>query len=101
MIRLYLLGDVVFHARSVRRGSPSSFVVGDMPFGSYEVTQEDALKNAIRLVKEAGVNAVKLEGGRRVKDTVKRIVDAGIPVMGHIGCLGISMLTFRFDTTDN
>ena len=70
--------------KAVARAKPRALIVGDMPFGSYEVSKEEAVKNAIKFVK-AGAEAVKLEGGKEVADKVKAIVDSGIPVMGHIG----------------
>lgn len=74
------------HLQAVRRGAPSRFVVGDLPFGSYEVSVEAGLQNALRLVKEAGCDAVKLEGAGKYKlALVERLVDAGIAVMGHVG----------------
>lgn len=79
------LDEVVYHTRMVARAARRALVVGDMPFGSYQVSSEDALRGAIRLVKEGGAHAVKLEGGRRMADTIARIVDAEIPVMGHVG----------------
>lgn len=77
--------DMIHHCKAVRRGAPSRFVVGDMPFGSYELSPEQALKNAFRLVKETGVDAVKLEGGKNRAETVKKLTDSGIAVMGHVG----------------
>ncbi len=77
--------DMLHHASAVRRGVNRAIVVGDMPFMSYQVSQEEALRNAGRFIKEAGCHAVKLEGGVAMADTVERIVKAGIPVMGHIG----------------
>lgn len=73
------------HAEAVRRGAPDTFIVGDMPFMSYQISCESAVENAGRFLKEAGVDAVKLEGGVRVASRIKAIVDAGIVVMGHIG----------------
>jgi len=75
----------LFHAEAVRRGAPDTFVVGDMPFMSYQISCESAVENAGRFLKEAGVDAVKLEGGVRVASRIKAIVDAGIVAMGHIG----------------
>ncbi len=72
-------------ARAVVRANASSLVVGDLPFGSYQAGPEQALSTAVRFMKEAGVQAVKLEGGRVVADSIRRVVDAGIPVMAHIG----------------
>lgn len=73
------------HCQAVRRGAPNTFVVGDMPFGSYQVSDEDAAANAIRFLKEGGVDAVKLEGGRSVVSRIKAIRNCGILVFGHIG----------------
>lgn len=77
--------DVIYHVRPVVRGAPKAQVVADMPFMSYQAGSEIALFNAGRLLKEGGAQAVKLEGGTAVAETVSRIVEAGIPVMGHIG----------------
>jgi len=80
------MDDMIHHASAVRRGARGSFVVLDMPFLTYQVTQDEAVRNAGRAMKEAGVEAVKIEGGdERACETVKRFVGAGIPVMGHIG----------------
>ncbi len=76
--------DMERHIRAVRRGAPNAFVIGDMPFLSYQVSDDEGVKNAGRLMK-AGANCVKVEGGLRVVPLVKRLVDSGIPVMGHIG----------------
>jgi 3-methyl-2-oxobutanoate hydroxymethyltransferase len=79
------LEDVIYHARMVARGASRALVVGDMPFGSYQVSPEEGVRSAVRLVKEGSVAAVKLEGGRAVRETIARIVAAEIPVMGHVG----------------
>ena len=79
------LDEVVYHTRLAVRGVQRSMVIGDMPFGSYQVGPEDAVRSAIRLVKEGGAQAVKLEGGRNVAATIERIVAAEIPVMAHVG----------------
>ena len=79
------LEDVLYHTRWVARAARRALVVADMPFGSYQVSSEEALRSAVRLVKEGGAHAVKLEGGVRVAETIRRIVDAEIPVMGHVG----------------
>jgi len=79
------LDEVVYHTRMVARAARRALVVGDLPFGSYQVCADDALRSAVRLVKEGGAHAVKLEGGLRVADTIRRIVGAEIPVMGHVG----------------
>jgi 3-methyl-2-oxobutanoate hydroxymethyltransferase len=73
------------HCEAVRRGAPGTFVVGDMPFMSYQVSVEKAIENAGRFLKEAGVDAIKLEGGQRVIPMIRGILDAGIVVVGHIG----------------
>jgi 3-methyl-2-oxobutanoate hydroxymethyltransferase len=79
------MDEMIYHARLVARGRKRALVIGDMPFLSYQASQEQALMNAGRFVKEAGAEAVKLEGGVAVKETMAAIVNAGIPVMGHIG----------------
>jgi 3-methyl-2-oxobutanoate hydroxymethyltransferase len=77
--------DMIHHTKAVVRGSKRALVVGDMPFMSYQTGWRDAMVNAARFMKEAGCGAVKLEGGVRSAETVHRLVEAGIPVMGHIG----------------
>lgn len=77
--------QMIHHIKPVVKGAPDVMIVGDMPFGSYNQSKEQAIMNATRLMKEGGCDAVKLEGGKEVAQTVKAIVDAGIPVMGHIG----------------
>jgi 3-methyl-2-oxobutanoate hydroxymethyltransferase len=77
--------EIIHHCRAVMRAVKYALVIGDLPFGSYETGSADALRSACRLMKEGGVDAVKLEGGFTVAPTVKAIVDAGIPVVGHIG----------------
>jgi 3-methyl-2-oxobutanoate hydroxymethyltransferase len=79
------LDEMVFLARAVRRGAKRALVVGDLPFGTYHESLEQAIRSSVRFVKEGGVEAVKLEGGRSRIETVKRLVDAEIPVLGHIG----------------
>ena len=79
------MDEMLHHVKAVTRGTQRAFVVADMPFMSYQASADDALRNAARFMKEAGAHAVKLEGGVTVKDTVQKLVDAGIPVMGHIG----------------
>lgn len=73
------------HCQAVRRGAPNTFVVGDMPFGSYQTSDEEAARNAIRFLKEGGVDAIKLEGGKTVASRVRAIRSCGILVFGHIG----------------
>lgn len=77
--------EMLHHARAVARGARSALLVGDMPFMSYQVSAEEALRNAGRFLQQGGMDAVKLEGGRERADAVRAIVGAGIPVMGHIG----------------
>jgi len=77
--------EMVYHTRSVRRGVQHALLVADMPFMSYQETTEQALHNAGRFMKEGGAEAVKMEGGRHICETVSRMVDIGIPVMGHLG----------------
>jgi len=77
--------DMLHHARAVARGARYPLLVGDMPFMSYQVSVEEAVRNAGRFLQEAGMDAVKLEGGRERAETIRAIVGAGIPVMGHIG----------------
>jgi len=77
--------DMIHHARAVARARPRALTVGDMPFMSYQAGVADAVRNAGRLIKEGGMEAVKLEGGRRMEAAIRAIVDAAIPVMGHIG----------------
>jgi 3-methyl-2-oxobutanoate hydroxymethyltransferase len=79
------MDESVYHTRLVTRGCRRALVVGDMPFGSYQVSPEDAVRNAIRFVKEGGAQAVKLEGGVAMAETIARITRAEIPVMGHVG----------------
>jgi 3-methyl-2-oxobutanoate hydroxymethyltransferase len=79
------LDEVVYHSRLVSRAASRALVVGDMPFGSYQVGPEDAVRSAIRLVKEGGAHAVKLEGGGEVAPAIERIAAAQIPVMAHVG----------------
>lgn len=77
--------DMLHHVRAVARAARRSLVIADMPFLSYQVNSDEALRNAGRFLQEAGAQAVKLEGGRPVAETIQRIVSAGIPVMGHLG----------------
>jgi len=79
------MDEMIHHCRTVTRGARRAMVIGDMPFMSYQAGREEAVRNAGRFLKEAGAEAVKLEGGREVYDTIKLIVEAGIPVMGHLG----------------
>ena len=77
--------QMIYHAKSVVKAVNRALVVCDMPFGSYQVNAAEGVSNAIRIMKESGCDALKLEGGEEIIDTVKRILDAGIPVMGHLG----------------
>jgi 3-methyl-2-oxobutanoate hydroxymethyltransferase len=79
------MDDMIRHAQAVRRGAPSVFVVGDMPYMTYQTSVEDAIRNAGRFMSEAGCDAIKLEGGAAMAERVKGIVDAGIPAIGHLG----------------
>jgi 3-methyl-2-oxobutanoate hydroxymethyltransferase len=79
------MDQMIVHSQAVRRGAPNTFIIGDMPFLSYQKSVEDAIENAGRFLKEAGVDAVKLEGGKRVIPQIKGLVDSGMLVMGHIG----------------
>ena len=79
------LDQMIYHARAVRRGVRRALIVVDLPFLSYQVSREDALRSAGRVMKETGAQAVKLEGGEGMAETVRALVDVGIPVMGHIG----------------
>ena len=79
------LDDVIHHAKPVVKGAPDTFIIGDMPFGTYNVSIEEAIRNANRLIKETGVDCIKLEGGIEMADTIRALTKAGINVMGHIG----------------
>jgi 3-methyl-2-oxobutanoate hydroxymethyltransferase len=79
------MDEMLHHTKAVVRGTRQAMVIGDMPFMTYHISIEDALRNAARFIQEAGAQAVKLEGGVTVAEKVRRIVDCGIPVMGHIG----------------
>lgn len=79
------LDQMIYHARSVTRGVKRALVVCDMPFGTYQVNATEGVKNAIRIMQESGCDALKLEGGVEIQDTIRAILDAGIPVMGHLG----------------
>jgi 3-methyl-2-oxobutanoate hydroxymethyltransferase len=79
------MDQMIYHSEAVRRGAPNTFVIGDMPFMSYQSSTEKAVENAGRFLKEAGCDAIKLEGGTRVAPQIKAIVEAGIVVMGHVG----------------
>lgn len=86
--------EIIYHTKAVVRGSKRALIISDMPFMSYHVSKEDAVRNAGRLVKEGGAHAVKLEGGTKYAEIIKAIVDAQIPVMGHIGLTPQSVNAF-------
>ena len=79
------LDDMIHHIRPVVKGAPDKFIVGDMPFGSYQESPEQAIRSASRILMETNCDCVKLEGGANMAPTIRRMVDVGIPVMGHIG----------------
>lgn len=88
------LDQMIYHASSVVRGVKRALVVVDLPFGTYQADSKEALRSAIRIMKESGAHAVKLEGGREVKESIERILQAGIPVMGHLGLTPQSIYKF-------
>ncbi len=88
------MDHMIYHTSCVVRGVERALVIADLPFMSYQVTTKEALKSAGRMMKEAGAHAVKLEGGRTISDTIRKIVDAGIPVMGHLGLTPQSIYKF-------
>ncbi|WP_224490251.1 3-methyl-2-oxobutanoate hydroxymethyltransferase [Robertkochia flava] len=88
------LDQMIYHASAVVRGIDRALVVVDLPFGSYQSDPKEALRSAIRIMKESGAHAVKLEGGKEIKDSIKRILHAGIPVMGHLGLTPQSIYKF-------
>jgi 3-methyl-2-oxobutanoate hydroxymethyltransferase len=88
------LNEMIYHAASVIRAIDRALVVVDLPFGSYQGNSRSALDSAIRIMKEAGAHAVKLEGGREIKESIERILTAGIPVMGHLGLTPQSIYKF-------
>ena len=88
------LDQMIYHASSVVRAVQRALVVVDLPFGSYQGNSKEALNSAIRIMKESGAHAVKMEGGREVKDSVERILSAGVPVMGHLGLTPQSIYKF-------
>jgi 3-methyl-2-oxobutanoate hydroxymethyltransferase len=79
------LDHIIYHTQAVVRGAPDTLVVADLPFMTYQIRPEQALRNAGRVLQETGAQAVKLEGGARMAETIGRLVEAGVPVMGHIG----------------
>jgi len=88
------LDEMIYHAKSVVRGIKRCLVVVDLPFGSYQGNSKKALSSAIRIMKESGAHSVKLEGGAEVVDSIKRIIDSGVPVMGHLGLTPQSIYKF-------
>ena len=88
------LDHMIYHASSVVRAAKRALVVVDLPFGTYQGNSKEALKSAIRIMKESGAHAVKLEGGREVRESIERILSAGIPVMGHLGLTPQSIYKF-------
>jgi 3-methyl-2-oxobutanoate hydroxymethyltransferase len=88
------LDDMIYHARAVRRGAPERFLIVDMPFLSFQVSPEDTLRNAGRVMKETEAQAVKVEGGAALAETIERLVACGIPVMGHLGLTPQSVHAF-------
>ena len=88
------LDQMIYHASSVIRGVKRSLVVVDLPFGSYQSDQKEALRSAIRIMKESGAHAVKMEGGREIQESIIKILNAGIPVMGHLGLTPQSIYKF-------
>ncbi|MHC2992785.1 3-methyl-2-oxobutanoate hydroxymethyltransferase [Pontibacter sp. HJ8] len=88
------LDQMIYHASSVVRATKRAFVVVDMPFGSYQGNSSEALRSAIRIMKESGAHGIKLEGGAEIKESVTRILSAGVPVMGHLGLTPQSIYKF-------
>lgn len=88
------LDQMIYHASSVVRAIDRALIVVDLPFGSYQSDPKEALRSAIRIMKESGAHAVKMEGGQEVKESMKRILNAGIPVMGHLGLTPQSIYKF-------
>ncbi|GLR20154.1 3-methyl-2-oxobutanoate hydroxymethyltransferase [Portibacter lacus] len=88
------LDQMIYHASSVIRGVSRAFVVVDLPFGSYQGNSREALQSAIRIMKESGAHGVKMEGGEEIKESITRILSAGIPVMGHLGLTPQSIYKF-------
>lgn len=88
------LDQMIYHAASVVRGTHRALVIVDLPFGAYQGDSKEALKSAIRIMKETGAHGIKLEGGEEVVDSVKRIISAGVPVMGHLGLTPQSIYKF-------
>lgn len=88
------LDQMIYHAQSVVRAAKKSLVVVDLPFGTYQSDPQRALDSAVRIMKESGAHAIKLEGGKEIEKSIKRIINAGIPVMGHLGLTPQSIYQF-------
>ncbi|MEO1519129.1 MAG: 3-methyl-2-oxobutanoate hydroxymethyltransferase, partial [Bacteroidota bacterium] len=88
------LDQMIYHASSVIRGVKRALVVVDLPFGSYQGNSSNALKSTIRIMKEAGAHAVKMEGGQEIAESITRVLSAGVPVMGHLGLTPQSIYKF-------
>ena len=88
------LDQMIYHAQAVVRAAKRALVVVDLPFGTYQGNSKEALNSAIRIMKESGAHAVKLEGGSEVRESIERILTAGIPVMGHLGLTPQSIYKF-------
>src|SRR5690606_25269972 len=88
------LDQMIYHAQSVVRGAPRCLITVDLPFGSYQGNSKEALNSSIRIMKEAGAHGIKLEGGVEVIESIKRIISAGVPVMGHLGLTPQSIYKF-------
>lgn len=86
--------EIIYHTKAVKRGYPGAFIVADMPFLSYHISPEDAVRNSGRLIKESGASAVKIEGGSEMAATIKALINAKIPVMGHLGLTPQSLNMF-------
>lgn len=88
------LDQMIYHAQCVVRGAKRALVVVDLPFGTYQSDPQNALESAVRIMKESGAHAIKLEGGKEIEESIRRIVNAGIPVMGHLGLTPQSIYQF-------
>lgn len=88
------LDQMIYHAGAVVRAAKRALILVDLPFGTYQSDSKEALRSSIRIMKEAGAHAVKLEGGHEIKDSIERIIQAGIPVMGHLGLTPQSIYKF-------
>lgn len=88
------LDEMIYHAAAVVRAAKRALILVDLPFGTYQSDSKEALRSAIRIMKEAGAHAVKLEGGHEIKESIQRIIQAGIPVMGHLGLTPQSIYKF-------